>query len=65
MRHVRDWKWFIIRSSHAVRYFIPDGRPYALCGRTTDALVTIYRTMPEGKSCETCLRIVVGATEGA
>jgi hypothetical protein len=49
--------WVLIRSWHAVAYsFMPPADRYkTLCGRT--AYGPPVDALPEGKSCETCLRI--------
>lgn len=58
MVRVVDVTWFLIRSSHAIRFTSRGGAPKAYCGRWGAATTTVYDQMPFGKSCETCLRIV-------
>jgi len=53
-----DVQWFRIRSWHAVKLLSDRvGHTYALCGKQqSDA--EIVDTLPSGKSCESCLRIL-------
>lgn len=51
-------QWFVIRSSHAIRFFSRGNAPKALCGKWGTPASTILDEMPAGKSCESCLRIV-------
>jgi hypothetical protein len=50
-------EWIRIRSWHAIRNWsrVP-GRAITLCGRAATGETS--DTLPEGKSCENCLRIV-------
>ena len=53
-----DVQWVKIRSFHAVR-LVSDriGRTWTVCGRNVEQAV-IVDTLPGGRSCETCLRLV-------
>jgi hypothetical protein len=58
--------WVLIRSWHAIRLFRRDGSVETLCGRVTGTLHEpghIEEELPEGKSCETCLRIYARNTD--
>lgn len=55
--------WMRLISWHAVLRIYGDEAsftvvPWALCGRRPNAFVKWSETLPEGKTCETCLRIL-------
>ena len=50
-------EWVKIRSWHAVR-LTRSIEPRTLCGRTASMRGQRSETLPAGKSCESCLRII-------
>lgn len=49
--------WVKIKSWHAVR-LTRSIEPRTLCGRKASGDAEVVDTLPAGKSCESCLRIV-------
>lgn len=60
-----DQQWVRIRSWHAIR-LISDrfGRTWTRCGRHTES-TEVSDTLPAGRSCETCLRVIARAEDHA
>jgi hypothetical protein len=54
--YVRTRSWHVIRLTRSLE-------TRTLCGRTAGAAAETSDTMPAGKSCETCLRIVAGKAD--
>ena len=53
-----DQEWVRIRSWHAVKVLTTRaGWTITRCGRMTESIET-SDTLPLGKSCETCLRVI-------
>lgn len=59
-----DIEWVLIKSWHAIR-LTRSIEPRTLCGRKATRESETSPTLPAGKSCEACLRIVARKTDAA